>query len=182
MPTIQDIQNILEKLLHILPLEIFVFIGSFLEEIIAPIPSPFIMGSAAVAAVEKNYAWWSFFILAVIGSVGKTLASYVIYIIADKGEDVVLGRFGKYFKISHEQLEKIGSLFSKGWWDDVVLFFLRVLPLVPSFFLSIACGVLKINMKSFIITTFLGTIFRNILLLLIGMYGWETIQNWLFQV
>ena len=182
MPIIQDIQNFLEKLLYILPLEVFVFIGSFLEEIIAPIPSPFIMGSAAVAAVENNYTWWGFLILAVVGSVGKTIASYILYVIGDKGEDVVLGRFGKYFKISHEQLEKIGSLFSKSWWDDIVLFFLRALPLVPSFFFSIACGVLKINMRSFLITTFLGTIFRNILLLLIGIYGWETVQNWLLQI
>jgi len=182
MPTIQDIQNLLERLSHVLPLEIFVAVGSFLEEIIAPIPAPFIMGSATMVALEKNYSWVGFLILAIVGSIGKTVASYVIYFIADKGEDILLGRFGKYFKISHEQLEKIGSLLSKGTWDYVILFFLRALPIAPSFFLSIACGVLKTDMKPYIVSTFFGTIFRNLLLLAISIYGWETIQNWLMQV
>lgn len=165
----------LEVLIAHTPLELFVMIGSFLEEVIAPIPSPFIMTTAAVLAREQGYSHVGYAILVVLGAVGKTLACWCVYVIADKGEDVLVKKYGGYLGITHERIEKIGSLFAKGWWDDVVLFMLRALPIVPTFLVSVVSGAIKLNLRTYIVGTFLGTIVRNILYMMIGLYGMQSL-------
>lgn len=163
----------LEMLLQKMPLELFVVMGAFLEEIIAPIPSPFIMTTAAVAAVEQGYTWFPLVVLVLLAAAGKTIASWIVYVIADKSEDVILGKYGKYFGVSHAQVEKMGALFSKGWWDDVTMLVLRSLPIVPTFLVSVMAGVIKLNIRTYLITTFIGTVVRNTIYLAVGIYGFS---------
>jgi len=161
----------ISEILTWIPLELFVFLGSIIEEIIPPIPSPLIMTSAGVAAHRAGYLWFGFVLLAIFGAIGKTIASWVIYELAEKGEDIVLNKYGKYIGVTHKQVERIGSLFSRGLWDDVILFLLRVVPIVPTFLISFVAGFIKINRTTFLYTTFLGTIVRNLIYLYIGVYG-----------
>lgn len=171
----------LDLFIRSLNLEVFVTLGSFIEEVFAPIPSPFIMTTAAVLAVEKQYAWWAFGVLALLGAFGKTLACWLVYFVADKSEDIVVSKFGRYFGVTHQQVERVGSWFSRGWWDEVILFVLRAVPLAPSFMISVVCGLIKTNLRSYLFATFTGTLVRNGIYLLIGIYGWETIQHWFFE-
>ncbi len=175
MINIDTIIIFLETLITRIPLELFVMLGSFLEEIIAPIPSPFIMTSAAVLAREQAYTHVGYALLVVLGAVGKTLACWGVYVVADRGEDVLIKKYGSYLGITHERIEKIGSLFAKGWWDDVVLFMLRALPIVPTFLVSVVSGVIKLNLRTYIVSTFLGTVVRNIIYMIIGLYGIQSL-------
>jgi len=162
------------QILTWVPLELFVFLGSIIEEILFPIPSPLIMTTAGVAAQQAGYSWFGFLILALFGAIGKTIASWAIYEFAEKSEDLILNRYGKYVGLSHARVEKIGSLFSKGLWDDAILFLLRVVPIVPTFLVSVVAGFIKVNRTTFLYTTFLGTIVRNLLFLYIGVYGLQS--------
>lgn len=168
----------LEQTLQQLPLEWFVFLGSFLEEVIAPIPSPFVMTTAGVIAQQQGLSWMLIFLLAVLGAVGKTLASWFVYLAADKGEDLVVKRYGKYLGVSHAQVEKIGRLFDKGWLDEVILIVLRATPIIPSVLVSVVSGVIKLRMRTYLLGTFLGTLIRNLFYLGVGIYG----LNWLQHV
>ena len=55
----------------------------------------------------------------------------------------------------------------------MLLFIARALPIVPSSAVSVAAGVIKYEMRSYIIMTFLGSIIRNGFFLWVGYVGVE---------
>lgn len=153
--------------------EVFAFVASFLEELIAPIPSPFVMTIAGSMAASQNVPFWYLLVIAAIAAVGKTLAAIILFIVADKAEDVVLGRLGKYVGISHKQVEQIGARFTGRPRDYVTLLLIRATPIIPSAPISVICGLLGIRKKLFIISTYFGTIIRDFVYLYIGYTGIE---------
>jgi membrane protein DedA with SNARE-associated domain len=169
----QALLNWLETLAQQTSLEIFAVIASFLEEVIAPIPSPFVMTTTAVIAQAQQYSYLQLFGILVIASLGKTIAAVLFYYIVDKAEDVLVGKYGKFFGVSHQSIEKIGQILTNSWYDDVLLLIARSLPFVPSSLVSIVAGAIKYDMKSYIIMTFLGTIVRSAFYLWVGYIGWD---------
>lgn len=169
--------HITESSAKVMPLELFVLITSFLDDIVLPVPAPLVLIIAGSIAKAQNYIWPYIFFLAVLGAIGKTIASIILYYIGDKGEDVALKRFGKFFGLSHDQIEKIGKKLNKGARDYIFLFLARAIPFIPSVPVSIICGIIKIKMKTYIITTFLGTTVRNIFFLYIGYIGISEHEN-----
>jgi membrane protein DedA with SNARE-associated domain len=167
----------LESLATAINLEVFVVLGSFLEEIIAPIPSPFVMTTAAALAQNHHYNLAHLAVLVVIAAAAKTASSYVVYVAADKAEDVVVGKFGKYIGVSHSLIEKIGSFLTGTWWDDLLLLVSRALPLVPTVVVTVGAGVIKYPVRSFLVMTFLGSILRNIFYLWVGYVGLTQLEN-----
>lgn len=168
----------IESLATQVSLEVFVVVGAFLEEIIAPIPSPFVMTTAAVLAQVQGYTTWHLLVLITLASFAKMLSSYVVYVVADKAEDVIIGKFGKYFGVSHAHIESLGNMLTKSWWDDVLLLIARSLPIVPTFPVSVGAGVIKYSVRSYLLMTFIGTFIRNVIYLLIAFYGWTHLQTW----
>jgi membrane protein DedA with SNARE-associated domain len=174
---IDAVINWLEALAQQVDPAVFVFIGSFVEEIIAPIPSPLIMVTTAGLVRSLELGWWTVAWLMLVGAIGKTIAAYIVYVIADRAEDVLLIKYGKYLGLSHASVEKVGRLINRGVWDDVVLFLLRALPIMPSIILSAAGGVLKIDLKTYIVTTFLGTIVRNWIYFAVIYFGLGQLES-----
>ncbi|OGG47497.1 hypothetical protein A3D66_01060 [Candidatus Kaiserbacteria bacterium RIFCSPHIGHO2_02_FULL_50_9] len=153
------------------PLHQFVFFGSFVEEVIATIPAPIIMTTAGSVALLQHYAVAGIFFLAVLGAIGKTGGSWLWYYIADKAEDLILPRIGKYFNISHAEIEHMGSYFRGSWKDLLILTFLRSIPVVPSLALSIVSGVIKLPLRVFLTATMIGDTIRGFIFLYIGYAG-----------
>ncbi|MBU0569515.1 VTT domain-containing protein [Patescibacteria group bacterium] len=166
-----DILNFLESNATGLPLELLVVVGSFVEEVIAPIPSPIVMVLAGTLTYAQNQPLWYLSVLALFGALGKTLGAWVLYVVADKLEDVVVGKFGRFLGISHKEVESIGKKLNGGWQDNVFLFIARAIPIIPSAPVSIACGAVKLNKKTFLSSTFAGTFFRNLMYLYLGYAG-----------
>ncbi len=168
--------NWIESLATSVSLEVFVVVGAFLEELIAPIPSPFVMTTAAVLAQVQGYTWMHLGFLILLATAAKTLSTYCVYVIADKAEDVVIGRFGKYFGVSHGHIESLGKMLTKSWWDDVLLLIARSVPIIPTFPVSVGAGVIKYNVRSYVLMTFIGTFIRNIIYLWVAYFGWNGFQ------
>lgn len=160
--------ELLHQLSGLVPLPIFTFFGAFIEEVIAPIPSPLVMTLAGSMAASLGKAWTYLIWLALVGAIGKTIGSYIIYVISDKGEDIVLNKFGKYLGVSHKEVEIIGKHLNKGWRDEFVLILLRAIPIMPTAPVSIVCGLIKINLKTYLSSTFIGTLIRNVFYLYLG--------------
>ncbi|MCW5875451.1 MAG: VTT domain-containing protein [Anaerolineales bacterium] len=160
--------DLLHTMATSLPLPLFTIVAAFVEEVIAPIPSPLVMtlaGSLAASAGHPVlYLGW----LAVIGGISKTLGSWVVYILADLGEDIVLGRFGKYLGISSAEVEGFGAHLNKGRRDGLVIFLLRAIPIIPTAPVSLVAGLIKLNLRSYLLYTLLGTLVRNVLYLYFG--------------
>ena len=173
----EQIISLIKTLAHNIPLDGFAFIGSFLEEIIAPIPSPLVMTTAGTLAHTQNHTLLYLFWLALAASLGKTIASWLYYVLADKSEDLVLTRFGKYVGVSHKEVENIGKHFNGTWKDDVILLVLRSLPIMPTSLVSVVCGFIKLNMRTYLQSTFIGYFIRSFIFLYIGYTGMTTYGN-----
>ena len=152
---------------------LFVFIGSFVEEIVAPIPSPLIMATTAALAHSLQLSWLEILWILLVAAGSKTLSSLLVYWLAYESEHLLVGRFGKYVGLSTEMIEGVGRWVGKGYWDELVLLMLRSLPIVPSIVVSAACGVFKINLRTYLWTTFVGTFIRNGIFFSILYFGWS---------
>ncbi|MBP9702987.1 VTT domain-containing protein [Candidatus Woesebacteria bacterium] len=150
------------------PLPIFTTVGAALEEIIAPIPSPLVMTLAGSLSASAGNAMLYLVYLAIIGSIAKTTASYVVYVVSDKAEDVVLSKFGKFVGVSHKEVEKFGAQLSGGWTDNLVMLALRAIPIIPTAPVSIIAGLLKLDVVTFLWTTLVGYGVRNYFYLYLG--------------
>ncbi|QQS38548.1 VTT domain-containing protein [Candidatus Woesebacteria bacterium] len=162
---------LLETFSHKVPLELFTLVGSIIEEVVAPIPSPFVMALAGSLAGAQGQPLWYLGFLSLFGALGKTLGAWVLYIIADKLEDIVIVKIGKFVGVTHKEIENIGKRLNGGWRDNVFLLIARAIPVIPSAPISIACGIIKINRKTFLTSTFIGTYIRNMLYLYLGYAG-----------
>lgn len=177
MSLLSPIITWLENLAQQIPLTWFAFIGSFIEELIAPIPSPLVMTSSGSIAASQSWTIVGLLAVAVIGAFGKTIASYFIYVISDKGEDFVVKNLGKYIGVSHKEIEQLGSYLNKGWRDDIVLFLLRAVPIMPTAPVSVICGVIKLNLRTYLVSTFFGNIVRNCFYLYLGYVSLDAVHS-----
>lgn len=177
MALMAQIEQQLIAMAEKVPVEIFCFFGAMIEEIVAPIPSPLVMTVTGSIAEAQGQTFAYLFWLALIGAIGKTFGSWIVYMVSDKAEDVVIGKWGKFLGVGHKEVESIGKHFSGGWKDDVILFVARALPIMPTAPVSIVCGVIKVNMRTYIVSTFFGTYIRNMIYLYLGFAGLSTYQN-----
>lgn len=160
------------------PVDVFIFVGSILEEVIAPIPSPFVLtvagGIAHAAGSEMEVLFW----LAAVGAVGKTLGAWVLYWIADRLEDVIVPRYGKYVGVVHEDIERVGSRMQKDWRGKAFLVVARALPFFPGGVVSIVAGIVKVERITYLWTSVVGSYVRSLLYLYIGYVGTESAREW----
>lgn len=167
----------IRDLAEALPLDLFVGVAAFIEEFFPPIPVSLVGTLAGSVALARGETWVFIVGLAVVASLSKTLASWILYLLGDRLEDVLLHRYGKYLGITHEQAERFGARFSGGWRDDAILLILRIVPIVPTTPLSLAAGAVKIDRRAFLWTTLVGLFFRNLIFLGIGFGGWAAIRE-----
>jgi membrane protein DedA with SNARE-associated domain len=160
--------DLLHQLATRVPLPLFTAIAAFIEEVIAPIPSPIVMTLAGSLAESAGQPVSYLFLLALVGGISKTFGSWIVYLLADKGEDIILGRFGRFLGISHAEVEAFGSHMSKGRRDGVVIFLLRAIPIIPTAPVSLVAGLVKLELRGYLIYTFWGTLVRNMLYLYFG--------------
>lgn len=173
-----------------MPLPAFVFFGSFLEEVISPIPSALVMGTAGSLALLQGSTLGYLLLLAVVGNIGKTLGAWFYYFLGDKLEDFIMPKASKWFGVSHKDIQSIGQRFvGHHWKDGGVLFLLRLLPPFPTTPVSLVAGMIKMDIRVFLVATYAGNFFKDLLYLYIGYAGlakihtlWRQIDNVKFIV
>lgn len=173
----ETITNALVAWAQHVPLELFTFVGSFVEEVLAPIPSPIVMTVTGSIASAQNKAMMYLIVLSVIGAMGKTLGAVLVYYIAAYAEEILVGKFGQFFGVTRQEIEGLGKRFTGSWKDMFFLLFLRALPIMSSAVVSVCSGVIKVRMRTYIIATFLGTVVRDFFYLYVGYTGIETLHH-----
>jgi len=150
-------------------------LASIIEEIIAPIPSTLvIMGSSFLIlkgypiAVDSMMRLLIYVVLP--ASAGVTLGSLFVYAIGYFLGSPFIKRWGKYMGVSWDDIEKAEGRFSQGKSDNLILFILRAVPVVPSVAISIFCGFIRYRLRDYIMFTFLGSLVRGFVL---GILGWQ---------
>lgn len=173
----QPFINWLHTLSQQIPVTWFVFVGALVEEIIAPIPSPLVMMLAGSITASQTSPLTFIFVLAVIGAFSKTIGSFVIYQISDKAEDVIIDKFGKFLGVSHSDTEGLGKLLNTGKRDYLTIALMRAIPVMPTAPVSVIAGLIKINLKTYLISTFVGLLIRNLIYLYLGYTGMGTLES-----
>ncbi len=167
----QHIITWLEQTAQSVPLPLFVIVGGIVEEIIAPIPSPLVstLAGSITAAQQLGilYLLW----ICALATLAKTIGAWLFYVLGDKLEGVAVPRFGKYIGVKHEDLERFGEHFKGTWKDEVILLVLRSIPVMPSTPISVLCGILHINLRTFFVATYIGFYIRNLTFMLLGYTG-----------
>lgn len=160
----------------VLPLGVLgVFLASVLEEIIAVIPSPIVqMGSGFLFFGGQPFtpgnAVQLFLRVAVPASLGVTIGSLAIYIPAYFGGKPAIDRWGKYFFVRWQDVEQAQNVFKRSWGDEAVIFIARALPIIPSVAIAALSGLLRVDVRQYLLFTFLGTLVRATFL---GFIGWQ---------
>ena len=134
-----------------------VFLAALIETIIPPIPTMAVFPTAGFIASQNGINPYELILLGIVGGLGATIGSTVIYLIALK-----LGRVECWF-------QKYG--------DKAVLFG-RMIPVFREM-VSIPAGLLKMKLPKFLAYTILGSCGWSMTLIFIGYYfGIAALELW----
>lgn len=159
------------------PLEVFTFVASFIEEVIAPIPSAGVLIVTGSFAALQERTVTDLIPLILIAALGKSLGAIIVYFFSDKLSRFFFSRFGSWLKVSDEEIAQFGAQVTGTTRDYLILTACRALPIVPSSAVSVGCGVLKIPFRLFIITTVIGTIVRDSVFIYAGYTGTDFLRR-----
>ena len=98
-----------------------VFIAALIETIIPPIPTMAVFPTAGFIASQNGLSVIETVFLGVIGGLGASIGSTVIYLIALKLGRTALLRYLNKVKVSEKKLERVERWFEK-YGDKAVLF------------------------------------------------------------
>lgn len=150
-------------------------IGVLIEGIIAPIPSPlvvmtagFMLGEIYPAMSLSTALIKIFFLITIPASIASLVGSYFVYGIAYFGGEPVIKRFKALLGVEWRDILRLRKRLRLR--QNVLIAFLRALPIMPLSLVSAAAGVLKMEWKAYGFFTFLGTIPRCFIL---AFLGWQ---------
>ena len=153
-----------------------VFIAAIIETVIPPIPTMAVFPTAGFLASQNNFELYQVILLGIIGGLGASIGSTVIYLIALKLGRVVLLKYLRYVRVSEKKLTRVENWFQK--YGDKAVLFGRMIPVFREM-VSIPAGLLKMKFAKFLTYTILGSCGWSITLILIGYYfGNAALEFW----
>ena len=153
-----------------------VFLAALLETIIPPIPTLAVFPTAGYIASQNGIEIPGLILLGIIGGLGASIGSTVIYLIALKLGRTALLRYLKYVKVSEKKLTRVEKWFQK--YGDKAVLFGRMIPVFREM-ISIPAGFLKMKFVKFLLYTILGSCGWSLTLIFIGYYfGIAAFEFW----
>jgi len=154
-----------------------VFIAMTLESACIPLPSEIIMPFSGYV-VYQGTTNMTLIGIGIVGAIGNLFGSLIAYYVGLIGGRPLLERYGKYIFISHNKLELADRWFDKYGYEAV--FISRFLPGIRTF-ISLPAGIAHMDIKKFILYTFIGSLPWCLALGYVGvMLGpqWELIRTY----
>ncbi len=103
-----------------------VFLAALIETVIPPIPTMAVFPTAGFIASQNGLGLPELIILGIIGGMGASIGSTVIYLIALKLGRVALLKYLKYVRVSEKKLTRVENWFQK--YGDKAVLFGRMIP------------------------------------------------------
>ncbi len=150
-----------------------VFLGSILEQIIAPIPSSIVvLGSSFIIMKGTSLSSWAIETLilniSIPAAAGVTLGSLIYYGLSYKIGTPFIERAGKYLGVSVDDVKGVEKRVKQSRYENLFLFFARCLPIIPSIAISLFCGLIKYPLRNYLIITFFGALVQATILAVVG--------------
>ena len=128
------------------------FMGMVLEAVIVIIPSEAILATGGILAAKGIFSLWGAFLIGLLGSV---FCAIVIYFMGYFGGKPFIKKYGKYFFMKEEDIEKSDSWFNK--YGLLATLIGRNFPIVRTL-ISLPVGIMRLSFPKFLIYTTIGSI------------------------
>ena len=149
-----------------------------IESACIPLPSEIIMPFSGYLVTTGQFTMLG---VTLAGAVGNVLGSIVAYYAGVWGGRPFVERYGRYFLVSHHDLDVADRWFAK--YGEAAVFFGRMLPVVRTF-ISLPAGIAKMNFPRFVIFTFIGALPWCYLLAYVGVRmgeEWDNLRGYFHQ-
>ncbi|MDX2251512.1 MAG: DedA family protein [Nitrospira sp.] len=149
-----------------------------IESACIPLPSEIIMPFSGYLVTTGQFTMLG---VTLAGAVGNVLGSIVAYYAGVWGGRPFVERYGRYFLVSHHDLDVADRWFAK--YGEAAVFFGRMLPVVRTF-ISLPAGIANMNFPRFVIFTFIGALPWCYLLAYIGVRmgeEWDNLRGYFHQ-
>lgn len=128
------------------------FMGMVLEAVIVVIPSEAILATGGILAAKGIFSLWGAFLIGLLGSV---FCAIVIYFMGYYGGKPFIKKYGKYFFMKEEDIEKSDSWFNRyGLFATLIG---RNFPIIRTL-ISLPVGIMRLSFPKFLIYTIIGSI------------------------
>lgn len=158
------------------PVVVYVFVGSFVEELVSPIPSPLVLTSAGFLIDSQGKGIIYLFIAALFGMLGKMLATMLYYYAGLKGEEFFDKKIARVLGLSKLDVDKYGNFFEDNTKGITLFMLVRIIPIFPSAPVSLVAGMIKMDTRKFIVLSSIGIYIRNLMLLAFGYFSYENMD------
>lgn len=151
------------------------FLGMVLEAVIIIIPSELILATGGILAAREIFTFWGAFF---IGLVGSVFCAVIIYAMGYFGGRPFVEKYGKYFFMKKEDIEKCDSWFQK--YGLLAAFVGRNFPIVRTL-ISLPIGLTRLSFFKFLLYTTLGSIPWTFAFVYVGYAlgnNWVLLQNY----
>ena len=146
------------------------FIGMVLEAVIIAIPSELILATGGILASKRIFTFLGAFLTGLLGSV---FCAIVIYFMGYFGGHSFIKKYGKYFFMKEEDLNKSDTWFNKyGMFGALIG---RNIPIVRTL-ISLPIGMMHQSFFKFIIYTTIGSIPWTLIFVFLG---YKLGENWI---
>lgn len=159
-----------------------VFWGAIIEQLAGVlIPSPLIPMSAGYLLIPKHEAFFKslFLIISKISfpyALGASLGASVLFFVAYFGGRTLIKKFGRFFGVSLNEIDKFRRRFTKGWKDELFILVLLTIPVTSISLVSASCALIGISALKFFPLLLAATFLRSIILAVIGWKVGETYE------
>ena len=144
-----------------------VFLAALLETIVPPIPTLAVFPTAGFLASQEGFSIFAVIPMIILGALGATLGTTIIYLIALKLGRTILLRYLRFVKVNDKKLERVEIWFEK--YGDKAVFLGRMVPVMREM-ISVPAGLLKMKIIKFILYTFGGSLIWSAGTILAGYY------------
>lgn len=145
---------------------------SLLENVFTPIPSEAVIPFAGILVTQGKL---NLILVVVSATLGSIIGAFFFYYLGSTlGSEKIrrwILRWGKYFFITEEDLERAETWFQK--YDVWAVLICRIVPLVRSF-ISIPAGYVKMPFAQFMVLTAIGTTVWSSFLVSLGIIFGKT--------
>ena len=146
-----------------------VFLAALIETVIPPIPTMVVFPTAGFIASQNGLELFELIILGIVGGIGASIGSTVIYLIALKLGRTALLKYLKYVRVSEKKLTRVENWFQK---------YGRMIPVFREM-ISIPAGLLKMKFIKFFAYTVIGSCGWSLALIFSGYYfGIAAFEFW----
>jgi membrane protein DedA with SNARE-associated domain len=123
-----------------------------IESACIPLPSEIIMPFSGYLVYAGRFNLW---LVGVAGAVGCVLGSLVAYWVGMYGGRPLIEKYGRYVLISRHDLDLADRWFVR--FGEIIVFASRLLPVIRTF-IAFPAGVARMDLKKFVIYTFVGSL------------------------